>query len=51
MEQSSREHFAMVEAIAAHQPARLQKLLREHIQQTESAELAAPPTRLRRKVG
>jgi len=46
MEQSSREHFAMVDAIEAHQPARLQKLLREHIQQTESADRTAPPSRL-----
>ncbi|HSW09139.1 GntR family transcriptional regulator [Aquabacterium sp.] len=55
MEQSSREHFAMVDAIEAHQPARLQKLLREHIQQTESAERQSPsallPTRLSRKAG
>jgi len=51
MEQSSREHFAMVDAIAARQPARLQKLIREHIQQTESTDLAAPPTRLPRKAG
>lgn len=49
MEQSSREHFAMVDALEAHQPARLQKLLREHIQQTESAGRAAQPTRLPRK--
>lgn len=41
MEQSSREHFAMVDAIEANQPARLQKVLRAHIQQTESAESAA----------
>lgn len=51
MEQSSREHLAMVDAIEARQPARLQKLLREHIQQTESADRAAPPTRLPRKAG
>jgi len=51
MEQSSREHFAMVDAIADRQSARLQKLLREHIQQTESAGLATPPTRLPRKAG
>lgn len=51
MEQSSREHFAMVDAIEAHQPARLQKLLREHIQQTESADRATLPTRLPRKAG
>jgi DNA-binding GntR family transcriptional regulator len=51
MAQSSREHFAMVDAIEAHQPARLQKLLREHIQQTESADLKPPPARLPRKAG
>lgn len=46
MEQSSREHFAMVDAIEAGQPARLQKLVREHILQTESADPTAPPGRL-----
>jgi DNA-binding GntR family transcriptional regulator len=46
MVQSSREHFAMVDAIEARHTARLQKLVREHIQQTESADLAAPPSRL-----
>lgn len=50
MERSSREHFAMVDALEARQPARLQKLLREHIQQTESAERSTT-TRLPRKAG
>ncbi|MCA0241877.1 MAG: GntR family transcriptional regulator [Proteobacteria bacterium] len=53
MEQSSREHFAIVDAIEAHQLARLQKLLRQHIEQTESAARAAaaigPAARLARK--
>ena len=37
MEQSSREHFAMVEALKGRQLARLQKLIRAHIRQTEAA--------------
>jgi DNA-binding GntR family transcriptional regulator len=41
MEQSSREHLAMVDAVEERQLARLQKLVREHIQQTESGERAA----------
>jgi DNA-binding GntR family transcriptional regulator len=49
--QSSREHFAMVDAIEAHQPARLQRLVREHIQQSETAARTMPPTRLSRKAG
>jgi DNA-binding GntR family transcriptional regulator len=36
IEQSSREHLAMVDAIEAGNLPRLQKLVREHIQQTES---------------
>jgi len=55
MERSSREHFLIVDAIEAHQLARLQKLLREHIQQTESAERhtsrTTPATRSPRKAG
>ena len=50
MEQSSREHLAMVDAIEEHQPARLLKLVREHIQQTESGERTGFQT-LARKVG
>lgn len=38
MEQSSREHFAMVEALKGRQLARLQKLIAAHIRQTESAD-------------
>jgi DNA-binding GntR family transcriptional regulator len=37
MEQSSREHFAMVEALKGRQLARLQKLIAAHIRQTEAA--------------
>lgn len=37
MEQSAREHFAMVEALKARQLARLQKLVTAHIKQTEAA--------------
>jgi DNA-binding GntR family transcriptional regulator len=37
MEQSSQEHFAMVEALKARQLARLQKLITAHIRQTEAA--------------
>ena len=48
MEQSSREHLAMVDALEAGQLARFQKLLREHIQQTESADRAALPKLARR---
>ena len=48
MEQSSREHLAMVDALEARQLARLQKLLREHIQQTESTDRAALPKLARR---
>ena len=48
MEQSSREHLAMVDALEAGQLARLQKLLREHIQQTESTSVAALPKPARR---
>lgn len=50
MEQSAREHFAIVEALKAGQLARLQKLIREHIQQTEAAGNAAVAP-LRRRVG
>jgi DNA-binding GntR family transcriptional regulator len=41
MEQSSREHLAMVDALEERQLARLQKLVREHIQQTESSDHGA----------
>lgn len=37
MEQSSQEHFAMVEALKGRQLARLQKIISAHIRQTESA--------------
>lgn len=37
MEQSSQEHFAMVEALKGRQLARLQKLIGAHIRQTEAA--------------
>jgi DNA-binding GntR family transcriptional regulator len=50
MEQSSREHLAMVDAIEERQLARLQKLVREHIQQTESGDRVAVQP-LPRKLG
>ena len=50
IEQSSREHLAMVDALEERQLARLQKLVREHIHQTESSDPAAVQ-RLPRKVG
>jgi len=50
MEQSGREHLAMVDALEERQLARLQKLVREHIQQTESSDHAAVQ-KLPRKVG
>jgi DNA-binding GntR family transcriptional regulator len=50
MEQSSREHLAMVDAVEERQLARLQKLVREHIQQTESGERVAVQP-LPRKLG
>jgi DNA-binding GntR family transcriptional regulator len=43
MEQSSREHFAMVEALKSRQLARLQNLITAHIRQTEaSSDVVAP---------
>jgi DNA-binding GntR family transcriptional regulator len=50
MEQSSREHFAMVEALEARQLARLQKLIEAHIRQTEGADSDAV-ARLSRRAG
>jgi DNA-binding GntR family transcriptional regulator len=50
MEQSSREHVAMVDALEDRQLARLQKLVREHIQQTESSDHGAVQS-LPRRVG
>lgn len=50
MEQSSREHFAIVDALEARQLARLQKIVRAHIQQTESTRDGAV-TPLARKAG
>jgi len=50
MEQSSREHLAMVDALEQRQSARLQKLVREHIQQTESSDHAGV-TQLARRAG
>jgi DNA-binding GntR family transcriptional regulator len=50
MEQSSREHFAMVEALKSRQLARLQKLVEAHIRQTEGADGAAV-ARLARRTG
>jgi DNA-binding GntR family transcriptional regulator len=41
MELSSREHFAMVEALKGRQLARLQKLTAAHIRQTEAADSEA----------
>jgi DNA-binding GntR family transcriptional regulator len=48
MQQSSREHLAMVDALETGQLALLQKLLRDHIQQTESSDHAALPKLARR---
>lgn len=50
MEQSSREHFAMVEALKARQLARLQNLIQAHIRQTEGADSDAV-ARLSRRAG
>jgi DNA-binding GntR family transcriptional regulator len=50
MEQSSREHFAMVEALRSRQLARLQKLVEAHIRQTEGADGDAV-ARLARRTG
>ena len=50
MEQSSREHFAMVEALKSRQLARLQKLVEAHIRQTEGADSDAV-ARLGRRAG
>jgi DNA-binding GntR family transcriptional regulator len=50
MEQSSREHFAMVEALEARQLARLQNLIEAHIRQTEGADSDAV-ARLSRRAG
>jgi DNA-binding GntR family transcriptional regulator len=50
MEQSSREHFAMVEALKARQLARLQNLIEAHIRQTEGADSDAV-ARLSRRAG
>jgi DNA-binding GntR family transcriptional regulator len=50
MQQSSREHLAMVDALEAGQLARLQKLIRAHIVQTEFAAHDAVTT-LARKAG
>lgn len=50
MQQSSREHLAMVDALEAGQLARLQKLIRAHIQQAEFADHDAVST-LARKAG
>jgi DNA-binding GntR family transcriptional regulator len=50
MEQSSREHFAMVEALKARQLARLQNLIEAHIRQTEGADSDAV-ARLARRAG
>jgi DNA-binding GntR family transcriptional regulator len=50
MEQSSREHFAMVEALKTRQLARLQKLVEAHIRQTEGANGDAV-ARLARRTG
>jgi DNA-binding GntR family transcriptional regulator len=50
MEQSSREHFAMVDALKSRQLARLQKLVEAHIRQTEGADSDAV-ARLGRRTG
>ena len=50
IEQSSQEHLAMVDALEAKQLARLQKLVRAHIEQTEPGGRAAVQS-LPRKVG